>query len=190
MKNLMKTVRMLTALLLIGSLLTGAALAAETGSETTVDYSQMDSETAVFTYLTREMGLNTAAACGVLANIQYESDFDPTVWGDSGTSHGLCQWHAGRCSALCSFCDEHGYDVDSVFGQMEYLNYELSTSYPGVLEKLQSVEDSADGAYDAAWYWCCYFEVPANRESQAALRGDLAANSYYPAYADAEADVP
>ena len=172
-----KMISILLAVLILGSLMIPAVFAADT------DYSELDNETAVYTYLTEEMGLNTAAACGVLANIEYESGFDPTVWGDGGTSHGLCQWHSGRCSNLSRFCEENGYDVDSVYGQMAYLEYELTNSYPSVLEDLQNVEDSASGAYDAAWYWCCYFEIPADREYQADLRGTAASEDYYPAYA-------
>ena len=182
----------LTALLLIGLFLT-PALAADGEAEAQIDYNQLDNETAVFTYLTQEMGLSTAAACGVMANIEYESGFDPTAWGDGGTSHGLCQWHAGRCDNLSSFCWENGYDEDSVYGQLSFLAYELSSSYPSVLEYLQNVEDSADGAYDAAYYWCYYFEVPADRENVARQRGDLAWGTYYPAYengVDSAALVP
>ena len=34
-------------------------------------------EAGIYTYLTEEMGLNTAAACGALANIYAECHFDP-----------------------------------------------------------------------------------------------------------------
>ncbi len=172
-----KTISILLAVLLVVSLLIPQAFAADT------DYSELDNETAVFMYLTDEMGLNTAAACGVLANIEYESGFDPTVWGDGGTSHGLCQWHNGRCSNLSRFCEENGYDEESVFGQMAYLEYELTNSYPSVLEYLQNVEDDESGAYDAAWYWCYYFEIPADRDYQADQRGRAASGDYYPEYA-------
>lgn len=109
------------------------------------------------------MKLNPAAVCGILANIEYESDFSPTVWGDDGTSYGLCQWHESRCRSLFLFCQENGYDVDSVCGQLEYLRL---------------VEASPNGAYQAAWYWCYYFEIPAQRDVQAVLRGDSAYQRY------------
>jgi len=178
-----KTIAVLLALLLLGSLMIPTAFATDT-NYSEIDYSEMDNETAVYTYLTEEMGLNTAAACGVLANIAYESGFDPTVWGDGGTSHGLCQWHNGRCSNLSRFCQEHGYDEDSVYGQMAYLQYELTNSYPSVLSYLENVADNESGAYDAAWYWCYYFEVPANRDYQADQRGSAASGDYYPNYAE------
>ena len=186
--NIRRMIRILAAVAVIGCLYMAPAMALtpfhETDAAVEIDYSQLDNETAVYTYLTQEMGLNRAAACGVLANIQYESGFDPTVWGDGGTSHGLCQWHNDRCWNLSRFCRENGYDENSVYGQMAYLQTELTEHYPAVLEYLQSVEDSEDGAYDAAWYWCYYFEVPADRQNQAALRGESAAYTYYPAYAD------
>ena len=189
MQTLKKTAWLLLAFLLVGCMLSVSAFALDEDIPVEIDYSALDNETAVFTYLTREMGLNAAAASGVMANIQYESGFDPTIWGDGGTSHGLCQWHNGRCAGLSSFCAENGYDEGSVYGQMAYLQYELETSYPGVLEALRTAEDNASGAYDAAWYWCYYFEVPANREYQADQRGQAAANDYYPYYADLAQDA-
>lgn len=46
-------------------------------------------ETEIFEYLTGTMNLNQAAACGILANIQYESGFNPNALGDNGTSYGI-----------------------------------------------------------------------------------------------------
>ena len=46
------------------------------------------------------MGLNNAAACGVLTNIQCESSFNPEVLGDGGTSYVICQWHNERWTRL------------------------------------------------------------------------------------------
>ena len=40
--------------------------------------------------------------------------------------------------------------------------------------------DTAQGAYDAAYYWCKYFEIPANLEYNSQMRADLAMNLYYP----------
>lgn len=173
--------RLLTLLLAV-ILCTAPASAAniihEEAHEILPNYNQMDAETAVATYLTREMDLNLAAVCGILANMEYESGIAPSVWGDGGTSYGLCQWHESRCRSLFSFCRENGYDVDSVYGQVEYLRYELEKDYPTVLESLQNVEDSSAGAYRAAWCWCCYYEIPAQRDVQASLRGNLAAEKH------------
>ena len=42
--------------------------------------------------------------------------------------------------------------------------------------------NSADGAYNAGYYWCYYYEVPANKESVAVTRGNLAKNTYWSEY--------
>ena len=43
-------------------------------------------------------------------------------------------------------------------------------------------KNTADGAYDAGWYWCYNFEVPANRETVSVTRGNLAKNTYWEQY--------
>ena len=169
---------LLIAVILCMSHVLAANIVREEDYEVVPDYSQMDVESAVTTYLSREMKLNPAAVCGILANIEYESDFSSTVWGDDGTSYGLCQWHESRCRSLFLFCQENGYAPDSVIGQMRYLEQELNEDYPEFLTYLQTVENSAVGAYNAAWYWCWYYEIPAQREEQAILRGELALQKY------------
>ena len=169
---------LLIAVILCMSQVSAANIIHEEDYEVVPDYSQMDVETAVTTYLTREMKLNPAAVCGILANMEYESALDPTVWGDEGTSFGLCQWHESRCRSLFLFCQENGYAPDSVIGQMRYLEQELTEDYPELLAYLQTVENRAVGAYNAAWYWCWYYEIPSQRDEQAILRGELALQTY------------
>ena len=131
-------------------------------------------------FLTREMGLNTAAASGILANIYRESSFNP----DAGSSYyGLCQWGGGRLTNLRSFCSSNGYSASSLEGQLRFLAHELEQSYSSVLRYLQDVDNSAQGAYDAGYYFCYNFERPANRESSSVSRGELARDTYYPKYA-------
>ncbi len=139
-------------------------------------------ERQVYEYLTQELELNSAAACGVLANIEHESAFQLTVLGDSGTSFGLCQWHNGRYSALINFCNSQGLDYQSVEGQMRYLAFELKTGYFPVLANLRHVDNSPEGAYQAAYIWCVQFERPANMEYQAANRAATAQFKYWNRY--------
>ena len=134
---------------------------------------------AIYQYLTTEMGLNHAGACGVLANIQLESDFSPLSLGDGGSSYGICQWHNERFNSLISFCNANGYDYNTVLGQLKFLQTELSSSYPSVLAYIKSVPNTAQGAYDAAYYWCVHFEVPDHTAERAAQRGNLAMNEYF-----------
>ena len=65
---------------------------------------------------------------------------------------------------------------------MEYLHYELTTDYPGLMNRLRSVNNNAEGAYQAAYDWCYNFEVPANTKNAAVSRGNLARDTYWPYY--------
>lgn len=143
---------------------------------------QLAVEREVFDYLTNELKLSTAAACGVLANIEHESAFQPTVVGDKGTSYGLCQWHNERFTALRGYCSALGLDYRTVEGQMAYLKYELGTNYMNLLLTLQSIDDTPEGAYRAAYLWCIQFEKPSNMNTKAVSRGELAQNKYWPRY--------
>ena len=168
-----KMVSVVTALVL----LCPAALAA------TRARAASDNETAVFDYLTAQMGLNEAAACGVLANIEIESGFNPHAGGDEGTSYGICQWHASRFTRLRNYCSDRDLDYTTLYGQLCYLNYELENYYPRVLGCLQDVSNTAQGAYEAGYYWCYYFEIPAGYASGVSVsRGNRAMNVYWPVY--------
>lgn len=134
----------------------------------------------VYTYLTEEAGLNHAAACGILANMQLESGFTATIWDPSGVSFGLCQWLGARYHSLRSWCAAQGMSSDSALGQAAYTVHELKSVYPGVLSVLESTPDTAQGAYNAARYFCIYFEAPANAAAKGAQRGNVAANEWFP----------
>lgn len=134
----------------------------------------------IYVYLTEELELNHAAACGVLANIHLESSFFPLALGDGGTSYGICQWHLGRFNGLIAYCNANGFDYNTLEGQLHYLQYELETGYTGVLSYLREVPDTEAGAYDAAYYWCIGFEKPDDMYYRGARRGNLAKNEYFP----------
>lgn len=139
----------------------------------------------IFDFLVDEMGLNSAAACGVLANIEKESNFNPNLYGDSGSSYGICQWHNGRFENLKKFCNNNGYSWKSLEGQLEFLKHELNTNKTDtgkILERLEDVENTADGAYKAGYDWCYYFERPANKASKSETRGNNAKKTYWPTY--------
>ena len=143
-------------------------------------------KTQVFQYLTQKLGFNSAASCGILANIEHESEFNPKlVIRDANglPSGGLCQWNGGRFTNLRNFCSNRGYDYLSIQGQLEYLKYELQKdSFKHIYDYLKKVPNSKEGAYNAAYYWCYYFEVPRNRAKQADARGNSAAGKYWSAF--------
>lgn len=145
-----------------------------------------DNKTQIFSYLTKEMGLNSAAACGIMANIEKESNFNPaTIIRDSNglPSGGLCMWNGSRLSRLKNYCNSKGLNYLSIKGQLSYLEYELKLSqYKHVLNYLKRVPNSSSGAYDAAYYWCYYFEIPASRGTRSVQRGNAAIRTYWPKY--------
>ncbi len=157
-----------------GLLSPAPSLTAEAASKT--------NQKTIFKYLTETMKLPPAAACGVLANIEKESNFNPKATGDSGTSYGICQWHKSRFTALKTYCKKHKLDYRTVKGQLKYLRYELKKSYPGVLSFLKRVPNDPYGAYQAGYYWCYHFERPANYLTGAVTRGNLAKNRYWKKY--------
>lgn len=161
--------------------------AAEAG--TAVTRAANNNASVIYSFLTQNVGFNSAAACGILANIECESSFNPNLYGDNGTSYGICQWHAERLTSMQDWCSENGYDWKSLTGQLNYLKKELSANtsaylYNGlkISNYMKSVENSASGSYDAGYYWCYYYEVPANKENVSVTRGNKAKNNYWPEY--------
>lgn len=139
-------------------------------------------EKLVYNYLVGKLGFNTAAACGLMANIKHESGFNISETGDGNTSYGLFQWHAGRKSRLINYCKSNGLNYKSVEGQLTYFQYELKSSYKKVYTYLKSVDNSASGAYKAGYYFCYYYEIPANRKVKAGNRGALARDTFWKKY--------
>ena len=144
-------------------------------------------EEKIYTYLVNVLGFNNAAACGVLANIYYESEFNPDTLGDYGTSFGLCQWHGVRFERLKSFCAKQGHDYKTVEGQLHYLTYELENHYAQVLRFLrEDITNDEGGAYKAGYYWCYNFEIPRFREFCSIERGKASMHTYWEKYKDSQ----
>lgn len=154
----------------------------------------------VYNFLTDNIGFNSAAACGVMANIEAESDFNPNDKGDLKdgvyTSYGILQWHDGssskRLTKLKEWCKDNGYDYKTITGQLHYLKQELSANNDewlwngktiyNYLENKENVPNSADGAWEAGRYWCYEYERPANKVKKSQERGDLARDTYWKEY--------
>jgi len=149
--------------------------------ENYLESSKYTNEQKCYLFFTKEMGLNTAAACGIMANIRKESNFIP----DIGTSYyGLVQWGGGRRTNLQTYCSNNGYDYKTLEGQLNFLAYELEQGYSNtVLKTLKTVSNTPQGAYEAGYEFCYKFERPANKESTSVSRGNLAKDTYFPKYA-------
>ncbi len=172
------TTKIMLIALVIVTLLTIVPLSATASTDS--------NKTKVYSFLTREIGFNSAAACGIMANIERESNFKPNIVARDSNglySGGLCMWNGSRFTNLKNYCNKNGYDYLSIEGQMHYLQYELQTSgYKHIYNYLMNVSNSSSGAYNAAYYWCYYFEIPANKAVKAKQRGNIAISSYWPVY--------
>ena len=143
-----------------------------------------NNEEKIFYFTMGNMGFNNAAGCGALANIYRESSFNPGALGDNGNSYGICQWNRKRRSLLTAWCNNNDYDPSSLEGQLNFMAYEFESDYPNTLSMIKNVSNSKSGAYNAAYYWCKYYEKPADTENTANARGDLASDTYWPKYKD------
>ena len=166
-------------------------------------------ETRIFEYLTKEKGINVAAACGILVNLYAESSFMPnnlqnsfegilgytdvtyTEAVDSGeytnftgdsAGYGICQWSgSSRKSNLLAYAQSRGTSIADLEMQLDFMIEEVK-SYSTVYRHITNAELTGDGAYDVAYYWCYYYEVPANKETKSVSRGNLAKDTYWEYY--------
>lgn len=133
----------------------------------------------IYTYLTGTLGCNRAAACGILANIERESSYNPQaqiVDTNGKISYGLCQWNGSRHIALQDFCAKNGLDYTTVTGQLQYLRSELKSSEARAWSYMQGFSNSLEGARGAGLTWASKFERCTKSDWE--RRGKLAADLY------------
>jgi len=146
----------------------------------TVDQSAAEKET--FAYLAEYLGLNNAAAAGLMANFYQETMFQYKAIGGNGIAYGLAQWTGGNFTSLASWCSANSRDYTTIDGQMHYLRYDLETNYPAVYAYLKNLPNTAEGAAAAAAFFCTYYERPANTQTRAAERTAYALQVFWPRY--------
>lgn len=137
-------------------------------------------EENIFIYLTDYLGFPASSACGIISNIAHETGwkFNPKA-GSSSYCYGLIQWMGGRLSNLKRYCRENDKDYTTIQGQLDFMYYEMScVDTYGTYDYLMSCEESAQGAYDAAWYFCFWYERPANTRARSNLRASEAMDYY------------
>ena len=155
----------------------------ENDNEETKEWVYDDTLSAVeniFIYLTDYLGFSNAASCGIISNIAHETGwkFNPKA-GSLSSSYGLIQWQGGRLNNLKKWCSENGKDYNSIQGQLDFMYWELVNADPyGTYKHLMQCEDNIDGAYDAGWYFCYWYERPSNKKARANLRGNDAKEYY------------
>ncbi|MBR3954456.1 MAG: InlB B-repeat-containing protein [Clostridia bacterium] len=144
-------------------------------------------EKIIYDYCTQVMGYNTAVTVAILANVERECDFDPGCWGDNGNAYGIFQWNYRR-NNLINWCSSQGLDYTDINAQLAFFRHELTGKdtyssdgyYNKVHTKLKSYPDTAQGAYDAAYYFAETYE--GCMSSDWAVRAVLARDTYWPKY--------
>lgn len=168
-------------------------------------------ELECYTFFTTKMGLNSAAACGILANIYNECAFKPnnlqqiyekklkytdetyTAAVDNGTyknfvhdsaGYGLVQftwWELKR--DLLAYARKKGKSIGDTQTQLEYLQISLGAKRTSDMKK---IPNTANGAYQAGKYFCDEYEKPGLKE-QPVARARLARDTFWPKYKNAYA---
>lgn len=138
-------------------------------------------EKRIYKFLTEELKLNTASACGILANVEKECSFRITAASYDG-GYGIVQWTGSRNTRLKNWCKSAGFDYKTLEGQLWYLKNELENHYPKIYTAMLGVENTPAGAYDAGYYFCYNFEIPVNRGANSVARGNLAKDKYWQRY--------
>ena len=120
-----------------------------------------ENEAEIYRFLKEDMQLSTAVACGILANIERESSFNPTaqiIDTNGKTSFGLVQWNGGRFENLKTFSAQNGLDYRTVGAQLRFMQYELMGEENRAWQKLQGIPDTIQGAYTAAYNFARWYE--------------------------------
>ena len=87
---------------------------------------------------------------------------------------------------MAEFCEGNDLNPVSLEGQMAFLVHDLQENYIYPYDLVRLVSDSPDGATDAAYYFCAYYEVPADPDSESADRVELCDILFYPSLLDLE----
>lgn len=126
-------------------------------------------EQAAMAYF-QAQGWSREQAAGLAANIKRESAFRPDAVGDNGKAYGIGQWHPDR---QAEFKKKFGKDIQgsTLEEQMAFMHYELTQ---GNERKAGNLLKGAAGADEAAAIVSKHYERPADREGEAAKRGQMA----------------
>lgn len=154
---------------------------------TAVSVTGNSNEHRIYSFLTEKMGLNSAAASGILANVYRECRFNEKAANKQNTSYGICQWYAANYTRLVTYCTQKGMDYRTLTAQLYFLQNDLENNAwfrKNVLNQLKTVPDTAEGAYQAGYIFCYNYERPKNYNTTASdSRGLLSQTTFYPVYA-------
>lgn len=97
-----------------------------------------DNVQKAFYYFTGK-GLSDFQSAGIVGNLMQESGVDPTNVQPNGAGHGIAQWsEPGRWDKLLTYASSQNKSPTDLGLQLDFLWYELSTTYPSVLSNLKT----------------------------------------------------
>ena len=138
-----------------------------------------DNETIIYQYLRNELQLNEAGASGVLSNLFFESSFNPNASSPGGSYYGIVQWGGGRKTNLENYVASLGVDRSDLKAQLDFMKQELNMAYyRSVYNDLLSVDNTADGAAQAADIFKRRYEVASDPKDRTQKARDFFAKYY------------
>ena len=138
-----------------------------------------DNETIIYQYLRNDLQLNEAGASGVLSNLFFESSFNPNASSPGGSYYGIVQWGGGRKTNLESYAASLGVDRSDLKAQLDFMKQELNMAYyRSVYNDLLSVDNTADGAAQAADIFKRRYEVASDPKDRTQKARDFFAKYY------------
>ena len=138
-----------------------------------------DNETIIYQYLRNDLQLNEAGASGVLSNLFFESSFNPNASSPGGSYYGIVQWGGGRKTNLENYAASLGVDRSDLRAQLDFMKQELNMAYyRSVYNDLLSVDNTADGAAQAADIFKRRYEVASDPKDRTQKARDFFAKYY------------
>jgi hypothetical protein len=121
------------------------------------------------------LGLPFDQAVGVTANLIRESTFqgitlNPQAIGDNGTAFGLAQWRGSRLEDLKKFSGTDDLKQITFDQQLQFIVAELKAKEAHA----KTILDQAKSPEEAAVSTSSYYERPANKAEEAAIRSKIA----------------
>ena len=126
----------------------------------------------------KEQGFPDSSSLAIASNLYDESGCDPTAYcidTNDYISYGICQWNADRFDNLQYYCYLYGYDYSTLYGQLEFLDYEFQNHYPSLYWEFLNSGNSRWETTERAYDWASRFEVCADYfwQGRADHAGDL-----------------
>ena len=114
-------------------------------------------------------GWTKSQACGIVANLEKESNLNPAAVGDGGKAYGLAQWHPDRQAQFKTALGK-AIKGSTFLEQLTFVNWELHNNEKGAGGKLKLCSTAKDSGSCVSRY----YERPADTAGECTKRGNQA----------------